>query len=158
LRGVWRAGYTVRGVLVAGAGELGQQVAETILAHRELGFRLVGFVDDAAPGVKERGGIPVLGTLDQATQVAAAHHADQLYVALPLEEHAKLLRLIKNVSNECVDIKVVPDLVQYATIKAVLEDLDGIPIISLSEVPLRGWNSMVKRVMDVLIGTVLVFF
>ena len=110
LKRMWTAGYNVRRVLVAGAGELGQQVAETILAHRELGFRLVGFVDDAAPTVKERGGIPVLGTLDQATQVAAAHHADQLYVALPLEEHAKLLRLIKNVSNECVDIKVVPDL------------------------------------------------
>ena len=110
-------------------------------------------MDDAAPGLKERGGIPVLGTLDQAMQVAAAHGADQLYVALPLEEHAKLLRLIKSVSNECVDIKVVPDLVQYATIKAALEDLDGIPIISLNEVPLRGWNSMVKRVMDVVIGT-----
>src|SRR5262245_8370120 len=153
LKRMWTAGYNVRRVLVAGAGELGQQVADTILAHRELGFRLVGFVDDVAPAVKERGGVPVLGTLDQATHVAAAHGADQLYVALPLEEHAKLLRLIKNVSNECLDIKVVPDLVQYATIKAVLEDLDGIPIISLSEVPLRGWNSMVKRVMDVLVGS-----
>ena len=48
---------------------------------------------------------------------------------------------------------MVPDLVQYATIKAVLEDLDGIPIISLSEVPLRGWNSMVKRVMDMIVGS-----
>ena len=78
---------------------------------------------------------------------------DQLYIALPLEEHAKLLQLIKSVSNECLDIKVVPDLVQYATIKAALEDLDGIPIISLNEVPLRGWNSMVKRVMDVVLGS-----
>jgi Undecaprenyl-phosphate glucose phosphotransferase len=149
----WAAGENVKRVLVAGAGELGRSMADTLIAHRELGYRVVGFVDDAAPGVKERGGIPVLGTLDQATQVAAAHHADQLYVALPLEEHAKLLRLIKNVSNECVDIKVVPDLVQYATIKAVLEDLDGIPIISLNEVPLRGWSSMAKRVMDVLVGS-----
>ena len=57
--------------------------------------------------------------------------------------------LVKGLSNECVDIKVVPDVVQYATIKAALEDLDGIPIISLNEVPLQGWNSMVKRVMDV---------
>jgi Undecaprenyl-phosphate glucose phosphotransferase len=153
LKRMWTAGYNVRRVLVAGAGELGQQVAETILAHRELGFRLVGFVDDVAPTVKDRGGIPVLGTLEQATQVAAAHGADQLYIALPMEEHGKLVRLIKSVSNECLDIKVVPDLVQYATIKAVLEDLDGIPIISLSEVPLRGWNSMVKRVMDVVIGS-----
>ena len=37
----------------------------------------------------------------------------------------------------------------HATIKAALEDLDGIPIISLNEVPLQGWNSMVKRLMDV---------
>ena len=80
---MWTAGYNVRRVLVAGAGDLGQQVADTILAHRELGFRLVGFLDDAAPAVKERSGIPILGTLDQATQVAAAHGADQLYVALP---------------------------------------------------------------------------
>jgi Undecaprenyl-phosphate glucose phosphotransferase len=153
LKRMWSAGYNVRRVLVAGAGDLGQQVAETILAHRELGFRLVGFLDDLSPGLKERSGVPVLGTLDQATQVASRHGADQLYIALPLEEHAKLLRLIKNVSNECLDIKVVPDLVQYATVKAVLEDLDGIPIVSLSEVPLRGWNSMIKRVMDVVIGT-----
>jgi Undecaprenyl-phosphate glucose phosphotransferase len=152
LERMWAAGYNVRRVLVAGAGELGQTVAETLAAHRELGFRLVGYLDDA-PGLQERGGVPVLGTLDQATEVANAHHADQIYVALPLEEHAKLLKLIKSVRNECVDIKVVPDLVQYATIKAALDDLDGIPIISLNEVPLRGWSSMVKRVMDVVLGT-----
>jgi Undecaprenyl-phosphate glucose phosphotransferase len=77
---------------------------------------------------------------------------DKLYIALPLEQHAQLLHLIKCVSNECLDIKVVPDLVQYATVKAALEDIDGIPILSLNEVPLRGWNSMVKRVMDALVG------
>src|SRR5207247_447482 len=66
---------------------------------------------------------------------------------------------VKRVRNECVDIKVIPDLVQYATIKAALEDLDGIPIISLNEVPLRGWNSMLKRVMDVVLGSgALLFF
>jgi Undecaprenyl-phosphate glucose phosphotransferase len=152
LERMWAAGYNVRRVLVAGAGELGQTVAETLAAHRELGFRLVGYLDDA-PGLRERAGVPVLGTLDQATEVAAAHRVDQIYVALPLEEHAKLLKLIKSVRNECVDIKVVPDLVQYATIKAALDDLDGIPIISLNEVPLRGWSSMVKRVMDVVLGS-----
>jgi Undecaprenyl-phosphate glucose phosphotransferase len=152
LERMWAAGYNVRRVLVAGAGELGQTVAETLAAHRELGFRLVGYLDDA-PGLKDRGGVPVLGTLDQATEVAGAHRVDQIYVALPLEEHAKLLKLIKSVRNECVDIKVVPDLVQYATIKAALDDLDGIPIISLNEVPLRGWSSMVKRVMDAVVGT-----
>jgi Undecaprenyl-phosphate glucose phosphotransferase len=148
----WAAGHNVKRVLVAGAGELGRTVAETILAHRELGYRVVGFLDDgeADPGPL---GLPVLGRLDRAVAVSAAHGVDQLYVALPLEEHAKLVELIKTVGNECLDIKVVPDLVQYATIKAALEDLDGIPIISLNEVPLDGWNSMIKRVLDAVLGT-----
>jgi Undecaprenyl-phosphate glucose phosphotransferase len=150
LQRMWAAGYNVKRVLIAGAGELGQHVAETILGHRELGYRLVGFVDDARRPAQ--GAVPVLGSLDETMDVASAHDVDQLYIALPLDEHAKLLKLIKSVRNECVDIKVIPDLVQYATIKAALEDLDGIPIISLNEVPLRGWNSMLKRVMDVVVG------
>jgi Undecaprenyl-phosphate glucose phosphotransferase len=150
LQRMWAAGYNVKRVLIAGAGELGRHVAETILAHRELGYRLVGFVDDARHPAY--GPTPVLGTLGETMDVASAHDVDQLYIALPLEEHDKLLKLIKSVRNECLDIKVIPDLVQYATIKAALEDLDGIPIISLNEVPLRGWNSMLKRVMDVVVG------
>jgi hypothetical protein len=91
----------------------------------------------------------VLGTIDDARDAIERSGADQLYVALPLEDHARIVPLVKDLSNECVDIKVVPDVVQYATIKAALEDLDGIPIISLNEVPLQGWSSMVKRLMDV---------
>ena len=151
LQRMWAAGYNVKRVLIAGAGELGQHVADTITAHRELGYRLVGFVDDTRR--PSHGAVPVLGDLSETMDVASAHGVDQLYIALPLDEHAKLLKLIKSVRNECVDIKVIPDLVQYATIKAALEDLDGIPIISLNEVPLRGWNSMLKRVMDVVVGS-----
>ena len=157
LQRMWAAGYNVKRVLVAGAGELGQTVAETIVAHRELGYRVVGFVDDD-PGQRGAAGLSVLGRLDETMAVAAGHGVDQLYIALPLDEHAKLLRLIKSVSNECLDIKVVPDLVQYATIKAALEDLDGIPIISLNEVPLRGWSSMLKRVMDFVLGSLILLF
>jgi Undecaprenyl-phosphate glucose phosphotransferase len=153
----WAAGHNVKRVLVAGAGELGRTVAETILAHRELGYRVVGFLDDKA-GQPGHAGLPVLGRLDEAVRVAAMHGVDEIYVALPLDEHARLVELIKTVGNECLDIKVVPDLVQYATIRAALEDLDGIPIISLNEVPLDGWNSMIKRVMDIMLGCTLVVF
>jgi Undecaprenyl-phosphate glucose phosphotransferase len=157
LQRMWAAGYNIKRVLVAGAGELGRTVAETILAHRELGYRVVGFVDDD-PAHQGAAGLAVLGRLDETMAVAAAHGVDQLYIALPLDEHAKLLKLIKSVSNECLDIKVVPDLVQYATIKAALEDLDGIPIISLNEVPLRGWSSMLKRVIDFVLGSMILLF
>ncbi len=144
----WAAGYNVTRVVVAGTGELGRTVAEALVAHRELGYRVVGFLGETADA-RGHAGLPVVGTLDGAREALDQHGADQLYVALPLEDHARIVPLVQRLSNECVDIKVVPDVVQYATIKASLEDLDGIPIINLNEVPLQGWNSMVKRAMDV---------
>jgi len=150
----WSAGYNVTRVLVAGTGALGRTVADALLAHRELGYRVVGFLTDEADA-SGHSGLPVLGALEEARSVIEHNRVDQLYVALPLEDHARLVPLVERLSNECVDIKVVPDVVQYATIKATLEDLDGIPIISLNEVPLQGWNSMVKRGMDIAISSAL---
>ncbi len=148
----WAAGEDLTRVVVAGTGELGRTVADALLAHRKLGYRVVGFLGEG-PGADGHAGLPVIGAIDDARDAMERSQADQLYVALPLEDHARLVPLVKSLSNECVDIKVVPDVVQYATIKAVLEDLDGIPIISLNEVPLQGWSSMVKRLMDVTVSS-----
>ena len=143
----WAAGENLTRVLVAGTGELGRTVAETLLQHRRLGYRVVWFLGEG-PQATGHSGLPVVGTIDGAREAVERSQADQVYVALPLEDHARLVPLVQGLSNECVDLKVVPDVVQYATIRASLEDLDGIPIISLNEVPLQGWSSMVKRVMD----------
>jgi Undecaprenyl-phosphate glucose phosphotransferase len=115
---------------------------------------VVGFLGERR-GAVGHAGLPVVGTIEEAREAIEVNRVDQLYVALPLEDHARLVPLVKGLSNECVDIKVVPDVVQYATIKAALEDLDGIPIISLNEVPLQGWSSMVKRLMDATVSSAL---
>ena len=147
----WAAGENLTRVLVAGTGELGRTVAEALVAHRRLGYRVLGFLGESQQAAGHAG-LPVLGTIADARETVERAQADQVYVALPLEDHARLVPLVQGLSNECVDLKVVPDVVQYATIRAALEDLDGIPIISLNEVPLQGWSSMVKRVMDVLVS------
>ena len=79
------------------------------------------------------------------TTSSGARRVDHLYVALPLEEHVKMLGLIEATSREGVDIHVVPDLLQFIALRARLENLDGVPIISLNDVPLRGFNSVLKR-------------
>jgi Undecaprenyl-phosphate glucose phosphotransferase len=150
----WAAGEDLTRVVVAGTGDLGRTVAFALLTHRKLGYRVVGFLGEG-PGRAGHAEVPVIGTIDDARAALERIRADQLYVALPLEDHEHLVPLVTGLSNECVDIKVVPDVVQYATIKAVLEDLDGIPIISLNEVPLQGWSSMAKRVMDLAASTLL---
>lgn len=149
----WRAGIGLKRILIAGAGELGRLVAEKILQHRELGYQVVGFVDDRAGGdhLGYRG-LPLLGILSDAAEIIRQENIDHLYVALSLDEHVKMLELIESTSREMVDVKVVPDLVQFLALRARLEDLDGVPIINIHDVPLQGINAVIKRVIDVAIS------
>jgi exopolysaccharide biosynthesis polyprenyl glycosylphosphotransferase len=136
-------------ILVIGAGELGIDIAEKLVAHREFGVEVVGFLDDdAAKRDLFPAGLPVLGETADLARVIDENRVDQVFIALPLEAHKKMMQVLHTVGSECVEVKLVPDILQYATIKATLEELDGTPIINLSQVPLQGWHSLVKRVLD----------
>ena len=69
----WRAGIGLKRILIAGAGDLGRMVADRILQHRELGYQVVGFVDDRAGGdhLGYRG-LPLLGTLARSARSPSA--------------------------------------------------------------------------------------
>jgi Undecaprenyl-phosphate glucose phosphotransferase len=149
----WTTAGSLEHVIVAGTGELALRLAQSLRTHRELGYALIGFLDDHR--TDHVLGLPVLGRFDQARDVIARHHVEQVLIALPLAEHAAMVDLVRALRNECIDIKVVPDLLQYATLKATLEDLDGQPIIGLNDVPLRGWHSLSKRAVDIALGATL---
>jgi exopolysaccharide biosynthesis polyprenyl glycosylphosphotransferase len=70
-------------------------------------------------------------------------------VALPVDRHAAMVDLVKNLNNEFIDVRIVPDLLQCLTLRSGIEDLDGIPIVSLNETPMHGPAAMVKRLMDI---------
>jgi Undecaprenyl-phosphate glucose phosphotransferase len=150
----WRAGIGLKRILIAGSGELGRLVADKILEHRELGYQIVGFVDDLASGdhLGYRG-LPLLGTIDEAAEITGRESIDHLYVALPPEQHVRMLELLDNTSREMVDVRVVPDLLQVIALRARLDDLDGVPVININDVPLQGLNSIVKRAIDVAISS-----
>jgi len=151
----WRAGIGLKRVAIAGVGDLGRLIADKILEHRELGCRIVGFIDDkAADDHIGYRGLPLLGTLDDAAEVLRREKIDQLYVALPLEAHGRMLGLLDATGRECVDVRFVPDLLQFIALRARLEDLDGVPVISINDVPLQGFNTALKRLLDFSIAAV----
>ncbi|MEW5983328.1 MAG: undecaprenyl-phosphate glucose phosphotransferase [Acidobacteriota bacterium] len=151
----WRAGIGLKRLIIVGSGDLGKLVADKILEHRDLGYQIVGFVDSRADrdhlGYR---GLPLLGTTADLAEIARRERADQLYVALPFDEHQLMMQVIETATKNMLDAKVVPDLLQFIALRAGIEDLDGIPIINLSDVPLQGLNAAAKRVVDILISSV----
>jgi len=151
-----RSGRNLRSVLIVGAGVLGRRVGESLMAHRELGFRVIGYLDDD-PGLKECGfhGVPVLGTTVDLKHTVRQQRVDQVILALPMSAHHKTNALIREAGQLLVDVKVVPDLLQYFVSKGGIEELDGIPIINLTQIPLQGWHQVAKRLFDIAGATAL---
>jgi exopolysaccharide biosynthesis polyprenyl glycosylphosphotransferase len=154
LRRVRLSGHNLSRILVIGAGVLGQEITRKLMDHRDLGFKVVGLLDDdPAKAGADFHGARVIGTLDDVETTVHERNVDQVFVALPLEAHRKMMQVLEVVGKECLDVRLVPDILQYATLKATLEDLDGTPVINLSQVPLQGWKSLAKRAMDVALAT-----
>jgi Undecaprenyl-phosphate glucose phosphotransferase len=153
LEKVWAAGVGVRRALIVGAGDAGRAIADKLLDHPATGLKPVGFADDdvARKGEAYRG-LPILGTTADVRALLSEHGVDTIFLALPVDAYRTMLGILKDVGNEMVDIRFVPDLFQFVTFKAGVEDFDGLPVINLTQRPLEGWNSLVKRTMDIVLS------
>jgi Undecaprenyl-phosphate glucose phosphotransferase len=72
-------------------------------------------------------------------------------ITLPLNAHERLKRILDDIGDEMVSIMVIPDLIEFATLATLrgsTGEFEGMPIISLRDTPLYGWNIVVKRVTD----------
>lgn len=156
LRYFRRKGYNLRFVLIVGAGELGRRILQSIKDHPELGLRVVGFLTrrEEKLGMTIEG-VPVLGVYEDVQDVVRSQPVDQVFLALPLEEHARLRTVMQKIDNELVDVKIVPDIFEYMTLRGGIEELDNIPVINLRDSPLEGWNRILKRAFDVVISSVM---
>jgi len=143
-------GKNLRYVLVVGAGKLGQQVVERIHRNPWTGFAVVGYIDDNP----DRQGkmffdVPVVGTTAEMSQVIRQKSVDEVFVALPFKEVQKLKPITDLLATEMVELRVVPDLTELVSLNTQISDFDGLPVVSIRESPLYGWNVVVKRAFDV---------
>ncbi len=150
---VWASGKGVRRALIVGAGTAGKALADKLLDHPATGLKPIGFADDD-PGKRgaDYRGLPVVGTTPDVRELLRRHDVDTVFLALPVEAHRTMMKILQDVGNEMIDIRFVPDVFQFVTFKAGVEDFDGLPVINLTQVPLEGWNSLVKRGMDVVLS------
>jgi exopolysaccharide biosynthesis polyprenyl glycosylphosphotransferase len=148
-------GLNLQNVLVVGAGEMGRAVAQKVAVYKDLGFRVQGFLDDDRPAGEKLdidGGVEVLGRIQDLAAVLDRGTTSEVFVALDLNNYAKILETIKVATRYVVGIRLIPDLFQLLTLKANIQDLDGFPVISIDDVALRGMKSLIKRAFDIAVS------
>ena len=152
IRNLRRRGVDMRRILIAGVSSLARTTASELEAYRFLGFQVVGHLSEYGPDASEGEGLRILGSLDEVKEVAEREEIHEVYVVLPAERQKEQSLLLDRLGDSSVDLRVVPDLVERMSLNAGIEELNGIPVILLSQTPLLGWNRMAKRGMDFIFG------
>lgn len=149
-----RKGHGIIRVLIVGAGESGRSVIRAIMARPEMGYRIVGFLDDDPN--KAHGNIgpfPGLGSTEELAEVIARSRIDQVIIALPSAFYRKTLQIARISEEAGARVRIVPDIFQIAISSVVVENLDGIPLLGVREPELFDWQRAWKRLTDLLIST-----
>lgn len=143
-----KRGFAQQRMIIVGAGDLGQMVLDRVKYAPELGYRVVGLLDDERTGRVD--GVPILGKVDELPSLARSLQADEVIIGLEGETHQRILDIISACEDESVNVKVCPDAYQIITNNQLgIGDLGGVPLISVQDVGLRGANRVLKRIVDV---------
>jgi len=148
-------GLDLQNVLIIGAGEMGQKIAQKFMRYQDLGFRVIGFLDNErqkGEKIEVNGGVEVLGSLNELEEILEKENISDVYITLGLDNYPQILEIFSAVHQYVVNVRLIPDLFQLLTLKARIDDLDGYPVISLDEPPMRGVMLVLKRVFDVVIA------
>jgi Undecaprenyl-phosphate glucose phosphotransferase len=152
LRQMRRRGYNLRYMVVVGAGDLAQETIESIHGHPEAGLRVIGVLsNDPALHGRTLQGVRVLGEYAAIKGVLRQHTVDQVVIALPREDGGLLEKILADLDDELVTVRLIPDLLHVMTLRSSVEELDGLPVINLRESPLVGWAGLQKRAFDVVV-------
>lgn len=146
-------GIGVQRVLIVGAGDVGRAVLSAIIARRDLGYVLVGYLDDRPErGQVDMGRVRGLGDLDNLTGLLQQHMTDLVLITLPWSAREKMMDMVAECERYSVMVRVVPDLFQLNMSQVRIENLDGIPLLGLrTDTGLDRSKYLIKRVLDLVL-------
>ncbi|HZS00885.1 MAG TPA: sugar transferase [Chloroflexota bacterium] len=145
-----RRGLGIARVVVVGDNSAGRMIMQSIAAQPHLGYQVAGFLA-LAPG-PDFGRFKRLGTLEELPTVCELHGVDEVIIALPAAFHSEILGVRDHCQRDGLRFKLVPDLYELSLNRVELDAINGIPLLSVRETTLHGWNQLTKRALDVLLA------
>ena len=145
-----------RVAVIAGAGDLGRNLAERIRGAPFLGIRFAGYFDDRDPArVPKVGPGEFLGSLGSLAEYAKTHRVDLIYITLPMASQPRILRLLDELRDTTASIYFTPDIFLFDLIQARMDTIGGMPVVAVCETPFYGVNSLIKRASDLVLASLI---
>jgi exopolysaccharide biosynthesis polyprenyl glycosylphosphotransferase len=154
VQGLRANGRFLTTVLVVGANEEGQAIAEQLQTNRKAGVWIAGFADDElARGSRLLPGVSVLGSIDSVADLVRQHGIQEIIVASTALSREKLLELFQSFgAADDITIRLSSGLYEILTTGVEVQEIGNIPLLSVNKVRLTGIDVFSKRVLDLVVS------
>jgi len=149
---VHRAAPLQQRCLIVGSGRVADQVVERLAEAPEFGLVPFGIVDDD-PHPVGAGSLPTLGRLGDLEDILRVHQVDRVIIAFSRASHEQLLRVIRAARDRRVAVDIVPRLFEFLGGSNALDQVGGLPLLSVGAPQLASSARAIKRFLDIVAAT-----
>ncbi|HMF50661.1 MAG TPA: sugar transferase, partial [Candidatus Saccharimonadales bacterium] len=152
LFGARRKGRNLRNIVIVGCGPGGSSIGRAIRKKPELGYLILGYIDDLPPPQNPLHGQPekLLGTLAEVERLIEHSEVDEVFIALPIVSYfATVTRIIAICETLGLVVRIPADLFELHLAKADVDYLDDTAVLTLQTGAPASFALVLKRAIDV---------
>lgn len=155
LRWVRQKGRNSRNVLIVGTNSRATRFAHDIQAHPELGYRLIGFVDEQWEGLRQwhHNRFPLVATLEGLPAFLRIFSVDEVFMTLPLRSYyEQASEIVAQCEKQGILVRFQGDLFSSKMAKESVEQLEAYSTFTLRTGAIGDQAIFMKRIIDILIA------
>jgi len=148
-------GRNLRRILIVGTNQRAVRLAQSIESRPELGYELIGFVDEEWPGREAFGanGYPIVGDYEHFPQFLREHIVDEVVLALPMKScYMQASRIATQSREQGILVRSLTDIFDLHVPHSNTVGFEPDAAITIGSHPADGWPSVIKRLLDVVMS------
>ncbi|MBI3195116.1 MAG: undecaprenyl-phosphate glucose phosphotransferase [Ignavibacteriae bacterium] len=152
-KSLYRKGRELRNAVIIGNNQTANRMYEVLHNHSLLGYKFIGyFAQSKCEGNEPLSQEHYLGTFDEVSDALNNRNIELVLVAMNLDEHDALYKLLRECEGINVEFMMVPDILELMAGGIRVKEIEGIPFIKIKGVPITTWGRIMKRAFDLVVG------
>ena len=146
-------GRNLRFILIAGTNSRAYKFASVIEDRKELGYRILGYIDHNIHQHKE--GINLLGTLEDFPRIIKNHIVDEVIIALPVKScYEQIQNIVEKGEEQGISIHYLPHIFNSKVGRSRAEDPEDFALMTVNAGYRDSWQYFAKRILDIVIAVI----
>ncbi|MGD2127021.1 MAG: sugar transferase, partial [Desulfobacteraceae bacterium] len=151
-------GRNLRLMLIIGTNRRAIEFAKRLESKKDLGYRVIGFLDADWNGIEElpRSGYTLLGDIVSFPTFIRDNVVDEVVIGLPIKSfYDQALQIIRFCEEQGILVRLLPDMFDLTLARSNIDRFENEPMVTIVTGHMGHWSTVAKRTVDVAISLVL---